>query len=241
MKIVAIYSQKGGVSKTTSSVNIATGMAHLGLRVLLVDLDPQGASTWYLRVKRGESKPGKIWAKTKTSKRIKASDIENLDLLPSDLGLASSETAINEMKKGSEAFNKLLKPVADEYDVCVIDAPPTFGVTAEAIINAADIVACPVVPTWLAERMLEELSEKLPKKTLRPFACMVQKSDSHKKHLKALRNRYKRLAETAIPMSENVEAMGEHRQPVQLFAPKSKGAKAYDDLALEFVDLLGVG
>ena len=238
MKTCAVYSRKGGVGKNTSTVNIAANLAAAGNRVLLVDFDPQGAATWYLRVDREEGSEKSRWRAKKINKRIVASDYENLDLLPADVGLAEAEAELAAMKRSKTQLAQLLEPLALEYDVCLIDCPPASGRVGSAIVKASDLIATPVVPTWLARRMLDELADEVSKKKLWPFASMVQRRAEHREQLQELRASKLGLAETAVPQCSKVELMGRHRQPVDVFAAKSPGGRAYAKLACELATAL---
>ena len=169
MKTCAVYSRKGGVGKTTSTVNLAANLADAGYRVLLVDFDPQGAATWYLRVDRDDGDEKSRWRAKKINKRIVASDFDRLDLLPADVGLAEAEAELATMKKAKSQLAQLLEPLAEEYDVCLIDCPPASGRVGNAIVKASDLIATPVVPTWLARRMLDELADEVSKKSSGPL------------------------------------------------------------------------
>ena len=116
MKIVALYSIKGGVGKTSSAVNLAFISAYQGYRTLVWDLDPQGASSYYFRIKpkvKGGSKD-LIAGKRELDGLIKGTDFENLDLLPSDFSFRNLDLVLDARKKPTQQLKKLLKPLAEE-------------------------------------------------------------------------------------------------------------------------------
>ena len=161
MKIVALYSIKGGVGKTSSAVNLAFISACKGYRTLVWDLDPQGASSYYFRIKpkvKGGSKD-LIAGKRELDGLIKGTDFENLDLLPADFSFRNLDLVLDARKKPTQQLKKLLKPLAAEYDYIFLDCPPNISLLSEAVFEAADILLSPIIPTTLSLRTLEQLKE----------------------------------------------------------------------------------
>ena len=161
MKIVALYSIKGGVGKTSSTVNLAYIAASQGYRTLVWDLDPQGASSYYFRIKpkiKGGSKD-LIAGKRELDGLIKGTDFDNLDLLPADFSFRNLDLVLDGKKKPTQQLKKLLKPLADEYDYIFLDCPPNISLLSEAVFATADILLSPIIPTTLSLRTLEQLKE----------------------------------------------------------------------------------
>lgn len=239
MKIIACYSNKGGVGKTATSVNLAYELARSGHRTLLCDLDPQGASGFYFRVKpskilKNDSffRDGKSFANA-----IRGSDFENLDILPSNMTYRDFDIFLSRMKKSRSRLKKAVKTVNREYDVILLDCPPTISSLSESVFKAADHIVVPVIPSTLSVRTFEQLvdffrKQNLGMKKLIPFFSMVQRQKTlHTDTMSQLRNRYaKTFLDTSIPFSTDVEKMGIHRAPVTTFARSSPAAKAYYSL-----------
>lgn len=248
MKIMACYSMKGGVGKTASAVNIAYWAARSGYKTLLIDLDPQGASSFYFRV-RNESK--KVWAKRffeaygQILKQIKASDFENLDIIPAHLSFRHFDILLQQIGKRKKRLGQALRGLKKEYDLVILDCPPTISQLAENIFSAADIILVPVIPTTLSERTFEQLTtffrdEDYKRKKLYPFFTMVDaRKQLHKETAIKMRKRYKRFLRNAIPYSTDVEKMGKHRAPIDLFARNKQANKAYHNLWQELKNILG--
>lgn len=241
MKVIATYNIKGGVGKTSAAVNLATLAARDGLRTLLWDLDPQGAATFLLRVKpkvrggakkliRGRSDPGLL---------LKGSDTEGLDLLPADFSYRHMDLALDHSKKPTTRLGRVLEPFAGDYDLAILDCPPSISLVSESVFEAADALLVPLIPATLSLRTFDQLSKFVAgqvehRPEIIAFFSMV---DGRKKHhrevIEALRAEHPNVAATAIPARSEVEQMGVFRGPVADFAPRGKAARAYADLWAE--------
>ena len=120
MKIIACYSNKGGVGKTATSVNLAHAFAQAGKRVLLCDLDPQGASSFYFRVKPSKKLTDEAFFKdvARFTKSIKGSDFDNLDILPANMTFRDFDVFLARMKNSRSRLKKALKAIDHDYDNC---------------------------------------------------------------------------------------------------------------------------
>ncbi|MBR9839861.1 MAG: ParA family protein [Rhodobacteraceae bacterium] len=239
MKIIACYSNKGGVGKTASSVNVAYGLAKAGQRVLLCDLDPQGASGFYFRVKPSKKlTDDRFFTDVKRfTGAIRGSDFDNLDILPANMTFRDFDVFLSRMKNSRSRLKKALKSVDSDYDVVLLDCPPNISTLSENIFRSADAILVPVIPTTLSERTFEQLLEffaeqDLPQKKIMGFFSMVQGTKKlHAETMEGMRKAHpKRLLDVAIPFSTEVEKMGVHRAPVATFARSGAAAKAYDAL-----------
>lgn len=238
MKTLACYSMKGGVGKTAAAVNIAAAAAAAGQRVLLIDLDPQGASSFYFRVKpKKKSWDGKFFKAYKDLLgHIKASDFDNLDILPAHFSFREFDVNLDNMKKPRKRLASLLRGFKSQYDLIVLDCPPTISRLAEAVFEAAEYMVVPVIPTTLSERTLALLYDyfrdnDLKPKMILPFFSMVQKQKTmHSDTMQRLGKQNKRLLKSQIPFSAEVEKMGDHRAPLAEFAPNCNAAKAFAGL-----------
>lgn len=241
MKILAVYNIKGGVGKTATSVNLAWLAAREGWRTLLWDLDSQGAATYYFRVEPKVKGGGKklIQGRSDLEASIRGSDYEGLDLLPADLSYRKFDLALDDTKKPERQLRRRLKPLADDYDLVILDVPPGLTLLAEAVFDAADALLVPTIPTHLSQRTLLQLQDfvgrKGPKKLpIWPFFCMVDRRKKLHREPQALFDTVSLpFLRTEVPYASAVEQMGIHRQPVFVFDAASPAAEAYRNLWAE--------
>jgi cellulose biosynthesis protein BcsQ len=243
MKVIALYSIKGGVGKTSSAVNLAFNSAKSGYRTLVWDLDPQGASSYYFRIKskvKGGSKE-LIAGKRDLDGLIKGTDFENLDLLPADFSFRNLDLILDTKKKPTQQIKKLIKPLAEDYDFIFLDCPPNISLLSEAVFEAADILLSPIIPTTLSLRTLEQLTDfiednQLHNLALIPFFSMAdRRKKMHKDIMDSLVKRYPKILNTAVPYASDIERMGLERMPLGGFMNKSRSMDAYEELWNELV------
>ncbi|MBC3941602.1 ParA family protein [Sphingomonas albertensis] len=226
MATVAIYSLKGGVGKTTLSVNLAWCAATLSARrTLLWDLDPQAASTWVLgganRVDQAQAMFSKDIAVTK---QARPTAYRHLDLIAADASLRGLDQLFHDLDKKK----RLAKLLADlkAYDRVILDCPPGLTETADQVMRAADLIVIPVIPSPLSTRAYDAVVQHLGGRTpLLPVHVMVDKRRAL--HADALA---RHPDWPVIPMASGIESMAVKRAPVGVFAPKSVAAQAFADL-----------
>lgn len=238
MKILATYNIKGGVGKTATAVNLAFLAAKAGHPTLVWDLDPQGAATYYFRIKpkvKGGSKK-LLRGKGDLADLIKGTDFEGLDLLPADFSYRNLDLLLDGQKKPTRQLRKLLRPLEGEYDFLILDCPPGISLVSEAVFQAADILLVPVIPTTLSLRTLQQLitfSQQTAVKGLKilPFFSMVDRRKKlHQQIVAELPTRMNHVMRTEIPYASDIERMGIQRAPLGSFAGKSRSATAYEAL-----------
>jgi len=238
MKVLACYNIKGGVGKTTAAVNLAYQSTFTGARTLVWDLDPQGAASFYFRVKSRVKGGGKklLSGKTDLTERIKATDFRGLDLLPADLSYRNMDLILDDQRKSTRRLAKLLAVLSDDYEYVILDCAPTLSLVTEAVFSASDALIVPLVPTPLSLRSLTQVLEFRKKKGFKklqlvPFFSMVDRRKKIHRHIvEVLPKRYPTIPPVEIPYCAEVERMGEIRAPVAVFARRSRAAAAYQSL-----------
>ncbi len=246
MKVFALYNIKGGVGKTAGAVNLSFLAALAGARVLVWDLDPQGAASFYFRIKPRIKGGGEKLLKKKNRNRlereIRGTDFEGLDLVPADFSYRNLDLALEARNNPERCLAELLAPLAGDYDFVFLDCAPSISLTSESIFAASDVLLVPTIPTPLSLRTLEQLDRHLSRQgpeglVAQPFLCMVDRR--RKLHCEALElldsgeYRYRRTArpfESQIPYSSLVEQMGLHRKPLHAFAYSSGPGRAFMNL-----------
>ncbi len=246
MRIFATYNIKGGVGKTATAVNLAYLSALEGARTLVWDLDPQGAASFYFRVRPKVKGGGKklIEGKRDLDGVIKGSDFDNLDLLPADFSYRNLDLFLDHAKQPGARLACLLRPLEEEYDHVFLDCAPSISLVSESVFVAADVLLVPTIPTTLSLRTLEQLAKHLKKQQTRhlrvlPFFCMVdRRKNLHRKICEPTGEEPFAPLATSIPYSSLVEKMGTQRNPLPAFAWNSSPGRAYRELWREIGDRL---
>jgi cellulose biosynthesis protein BcsQ len=235
VKIIATYNIKGGVGKTATAVNLAYEVARQGSRTLVWDLDPQGAASFFFRIKpkvKGGGK-GLIRRKREIDSLIKGTDFENLDLLPADFSYRNMDLLLDSGNKPTGHLRKILKPLAEEYDYLILDCPPSISLVSENVFKAADALLIPTIPTVLSLRTLEQLLDfcehnKLQTLKVLPFFSMVDRRKSlHRTIVDTPPNGRVSFLKTSIGYASEVERMGLSRAPIGSVSRKSRSALRY--------------
>jgi chromosome partitioning protein len=223
--IIAVYSAKGGVGKTTLAVNLAWASASLSSRrTLLWDLDPQGGASYILRQEPSASGlRERIVENDDVASLIRNTEYSRLDVLAANHSLRTLDRHFHELgKRGRLA--KVAADLAVNYDRIIIDCPPGLTETSEQILRASDLVIVPVIPSALSQRSLEAvqeylLSKKAPKVVLAPVFSMVdRRRQLHVREMEAHPDW------PVIPMASAYERGSTERAPIGAFLPRKSPA-----------------
>lgn len=249
-RILATYSIKGGVGKTTTAVNLAYISASSGARTLLWDLDPQGAATYLFRIKpkvKGGSK-ALIKGRREVDDLIRGSDFENLDLLPADVSYRHMDLHLDRTKRPTQRLGRILTPLRGYYDVILLDCPPSLSLVSESVFRAATTLIVPMIPAPLPTRTLYQLdgflrsearsdSKRMPR-TLAFFTMVDRRRRLHREMVEEVVRSNPQVLSTTIPASAAAEMMGVKRAPIESFQPRSAIAESYRKLWTAILDRL---
>jgi len=243
VKVLATYNIKGGVGKTATAVNLAYEAASRGNRVLVWDIDPQGAATFYFRIRPKVKGGGKalVSGRRDLDEVIKASDYDNLDVVPADFSMRNLDLLLEGSKKPLATLRRVLRSVKDDYDLVFLDCPPSISLASESVFRAADALLVPVIPTTLSIRTFEQLDrfvEENPEvvkdlDVIGFFSMVDRRKRLHRDVIDAIPRDGTRVADTVIPALSVIEQMAERRAPVPAFAPGSRAAQCYERLWAE--------
>jgi cellulose biosynthesis protein BcsQ len=242
VKVIATYNLKGGVGKTATAVNLAYLAAAEGSRVLVWDLDAQGAASFYFRVKPKVKGGGKalVRGKRELDDVVKGTDFENLDLVPADFSYRNLDLQLERTKRPTRRLGQLLRPMRKEYDYVFLDCPPSISLASESVFEAADVLLVPLIPTTLSLRALDQLDAFLKRgrvrdapKVLGFFSMVDRRKRLHRDVIDDAAAGRRRVLRSRIPAATDVERMGQRRKPVPVFAASSRAAAAYRDLWAE--------
>jgi chromosome partitioning protein len=249
--VLAAYNIKGGVGKTSAAVNLAYLAARDGARTLLWDLDPQGASTYLLRVKPRVKGGGRalVRGETNPDRRIKGTDYDRLDLLPADFSYRHMDLHLDATKRPTRRLARVLDPLKPEYDYVFLDCPPSISLVSESVFEATDALLVPIIPATLSSRTFEQLEDLLDGRRapvpagapmiLAFFSMVDRRKRLHREVMDRLRAEWAGVLEAAIPASAEIERMGLERDAVVRYAPGGKAALAYRALWTDVCERLG--
>ena len=241
MIVLALYSNKGGVGKTTAAVDLSYLAARDGVSTLLVDLDAQGSATYYFRVqpKLKRKARGLSTANKAVSASVQSTNYRGLDVLPADLSNRNLDLVYDQQKRRRHRLQDTLSAFKQDYDLIVLDCPPSINVLGENIFVAANHVVVPLIPTTLSLRAHDLLRAFLQENDYSEerwhlfFSMVDRRKKMHVDLMDAARLQYSNVLESVIPQQAQVEQMGLRRDPLPAYAPRSTAALAYRSLWAE--------
>jgi len=248
MKFLPVFNIKGGVGKTAAAVNLSYLAARSGLRVLLWDIDAQGAATFYFRIKPKVRGGGEklILGKSNVALAIRGSDYEGLDVLPADFSYRNMAGVLATADTRRKHIRNLLTSVEDEYDLCIVDCAPNLNEVSDHVFEAADTLLVPTIPTTLSLRTLAQLMKYLKKSERRPmtlpfFSMVDRRKALHRRVCEYVRHEKLGFLASEIPYASEVEKMGVQRRPLLDYSPTNLASLAYEALWKETWLRLGGG
>ena len=248
-KIIAICNQKGGVGKTTTCINLSAFLAHLGKKVLVIDLDPQGNATSGLGIDKNKLQHFIYHALLKEvgiEEIIFPTALENLSLIPSRIELIGAEVELYKIEGGQFVLKSLLEGIQRHFDFLFIDLPPSLGLLTVNGLTASHSVLIPIQCEYYALEGLGQLwltLEKI-KESLNPYLSVegilltmadLRTNLAQEVIAEARRHFGKDVYETVIPRSVRLSEAPSFGKPILLYAPDSLGALKYKELAQEFM------
>ena len=248
--IIAMCNQKGGVGKTTSTINMGAALAEFGRKVLLVDLDPQGALSAGLGVGHEELDitVHNLLVDNSSSifDAILSSGVENLDLVPANIDLSAAEIQlVNEVGR-EQALARALRPVMKDYDFIIIDCQPSLGLLTVNALSCADSVMIPVESEYFSLRGLALLMDTVEKVRdrlnfkLEVLGILVTMFDRRTLHAREVMERLveafgDKVFDSVITRTVRFPETSVAGEPISSWAPKSSGAIQYRNLAAEVI------
>lgn len=248
-RIIAIANQKGGVGKTTTSVNLSACLAHVGKKVLLIDTDPQGNATSGVGINKGDVQKciyDILIDDADFHEVILTTKVENLDIIPATISLAGAEIELVSTISREVRMKHAIQGVQEQYDYIIIDCPPSLGLLTINALTASDSILIPVQCEYYALEGLSQLLStiRLVQKHLNEHLTIdgvlltmfdartnlgIQVIEEVKKYFQD------KVYRTIIPRNVRLSEAPSHGEPIIVYDSKSRGAEVYLELAKEVV------
>ncbi|MBR3523203.1 MAG: ParA family protein [Bacilli bacterium] len=258
-KIIAFVNQKGGVGKTTSSINLAASLGLLGKKTLLIDLDPQGNTTTGIGINKGEIKASVyelLTDKAELKDVIVRSEFDNLYVIPASINLAGADMELVEIARTQQGFvpqrqlKKHLDRISKLFDYIIIDCPPSLNLITTNALTAANSVIIPVQCEFFALEGIMQLlnSIVLAQKKLNPnlqiegvlLTMLDSRTNLGLEVVEEIKSYFKeKVYDTIIPRLVKLSEAPSHGKPIYAYDAKSHGTTAYLNLAKEVIERNG--
>ena len=248
-KIVSIANQKGGVGKTTTSINLSTILAKKGKKVLMIDADPQGNASSGVGIDREEIEQSiydVLINDVQIEEVVKKTNIKNLDIVPSNINLAGAEVELVSVMSREHRLKEKVDIIKENYDFIIIDCPPSLGLITLNAFTASDSVLIPVQCEYYALEGLGQLLNtiSLVKKHLNKdieiegalltmYDIRTNLSNQVVKEVKKYFN--EKVYKNVIPRNVKLSEAPSFGMPISIYEPRSKGAKSYEKFVKEFL------
>ncbi|MFQ5559845.1 MAG: ParA family protein [Nitrospinota bacterium] len=248
-RVISISNQKGGVGKTTTAINLSASLSVAGKKSLLIDIDPQGNATSGLgiRLKNGDCTVYDVLLSDEhLDSAIRKTGVDDLDLVPSDIGLTGAEIELVNKEKREYGLKAFVNRVSDRYDFIFIDSPPSLGLLTLNALTAANSVLIPLQCEYYALEGLGHLLNtiKLVRNGLNSslklegilFTMFDTRTSLASHVVQEVKEHFKeKVLDSVIPRNVRLGEAPSHGKPVILYDVHSKGANAYIDLAKELI------
>ena len=248
-RIIAIANQKGGVGKTTTSVNLSACLAYLGKKVLLIDIDPQGNASSGVGVNKGEVNQciyDVLIDDVSIKDTILETKVENLHIVPATISLAGAEIELVSTISREVRLKKAIQEVEKLYEYVIIDCPPSLGLLTINSLTAADSIIIPVQCEFYALEGLSQLLstirlvQKHLNKNLQIDGVLLTMFDARTnlgiQVIEEVKKYFQdKVYKTIIPRNVRLSEAPSHGEPIIIYDPKSRGAEVYLELAKEVI------
>ncbi|GIN92967.1 sporulation initiation inhibitor protein Soj [Siminovitchia terrae] len=250
-KIISIANQKGGVGKTTTSINLGACLAYIGKKVLIVDIDPQGNATSGAGIDKGDVNEcvyDVLVDDTDIKKVIQETTVENLSVVPSTIQLAGAEIELVPTISREVRLKRALDEVRDQFDFILIDCPPSLGLLTINALTASDSVLIPVQCEYYALEGLSQLlnTVRIVQKHLNQdlmiegvlLTMLDARTNLGLQVIQEVKKYFQnKVYQTVIPRNIRLSEAPSHGQPIIIYDPRSRGAEVYLELAKEVAEV----
>ena len=258
-KVIALVNQKGGVGKTTTSINLAASLGALNKKILLIDLDPQGNSTTGIGIDKRQTNKSVyelLIGEGTINEAIIKTKFKNLSIIPASINLAGIDIELMEKSRVDKEFNRsaqlkfCLEEVKDKFDYMIIDCPPSLGTLTTNALYASDSVIIPVQCEFFALEGIMQLLNSImwAQKNLNPtldiegvlLTMLDNRTNLGLEVVEEIKTYFKeRVYDTIIPRLVRLSEAPSHGMPILAYDPKSRGTEAYLNLAKEVIERNG--